>query len=299
MANPFKKKPKGPQAPASPNEAPPFEGAPPFNAPVAPFEAEAQSPSAGAGKSAPMDMPGYMGASPASPLDDLSGGQQSRRAEADRAYQEQVKSEVGHEDPFAASQQPAGQDGLDDSVSESAPFPEPSFDYGQNQQGAPASEPAQPADYHYEQQYPQEALAPEPVPLAPEPAQPPAEPMPPMPEALQENTHDIANNIVSGVRAEFETRMDTLKAEVDELKTLDAQIQKIVDSLGKIEKKYEKLESKSSEVNEELVEDIKDVKATVNNLNTLLSQALPAIITEIRGSKPTAKQAVPKEKVEF
>jgi hypothetical protein len=136
------------------------------------------------------------------------------------------------------------------------------FPFQEAQAGYPAE--AAPAAEAYEEQY-----APAPAQGAPN----------------YEHMQGVAQGAAEGVRNELDAKIEALKDEVEELKKLDDQITEVVDALREMEHKYAELAEKAASLSPE---ELGDLKTKVDNIHTLLSQGLPALITEIRSLKPRA-----------
>ncbi|MAF89152.1 MAG: hypothetical protein QF775_02280 [archaeon] len=89
-------------------------------------------------------------------------------------------------------------------------------------------------------------------------------------------------NDADAVRREFETKLSLLKDEIQALKKLDEEIKGVVDSMDRIEQKYEKVEIRAEDNNTKLTETLDDVKSTVSAIDKIMSSALPALIKEVR-----------------
>ncbi|MDP7260383.1 MAG: hypothetical protein QGI80_00250 [archaeon] len=93
---------------------------------------------------------------------------------------------------------------------------------------------------------------------------------------------NMVMNETDTIRREFETKLSLLKDEIKALKKLDEEIKVVVDSMDRIEQKYEKVEIRAEDNNTKLTETLDDVKSTVSAIDKIMSSALPALIKEVR-----------------
>lgn len=118
----------------------------------------------------------------------------------------------------------------------------------------------------------------------------------PAEEYPREDMQKIAKAVSDGVKQELEGKINSLQEEVLKLRKLDDQIQIIVETLEKIESKYEELEKKASLAGTEAESDIKEIKSTVNAINEIMSAGLPALIREVRERSPQQPRETEKAK---
>jgi hypothetical protein len=120
-----------------------------------------------------------------------------------------------------------------------------------------------------------------PAPYA-EPPPPFVQPAPVEPQAPPtEDMQNIAQSVGEGVKQELNAKIDVLREEVNELKSLEKDISELVSSMKEVERKYEELETKAPE----RMAEISEIKGTVNSMNQVLNKALPALIKEISSLK--------------
>jgi len=99
------------------------------------------------------------------------------------------------------------------------------------------------------------------------------------------DVHNIATVAVEGLRQELQLKMDSLNNEISNLKKLENSMMQMTETLSQVEKKYEKLSTKSTQLPEKTETEIQDIKSSVDSMSMMLSKALPALIKEIRSMK--------------
>src|SRR3989344_5881486 len=97
-----------------------------------------------------------------------------------------------------------------------------------------------------------------------------------------EDIERVAHEVADEGRKEFDEKIKSLTDEVEELRRLDQEIEKMSGTFEKLSEKYQELEDKMEELPTQTQEDLKEIKATVNSINQIMSSALPALIKEVR-----------------
>lgn len=209
-----------------------------------------------------------------------------------KAPEEAPQPETGYgEEPSIKEQVGYPTEGGYEELSGEAPS-EPPIEAAQYEYEAPPESPIGAAPYEYE------APAEEPFEGAEAPPEGFPEFLPPAgaPEAAlpaetftQEDIEQIAREVADEVRKEFEEKLKDLSEELEELKKIDREVEKIQETFEKLGDKYSELEDKISELPTQTQEDLKEIKAVVNNINQIMSSALPALIKEVRDLKQPVK----------
>lgn len=116
---------------------------------------------------------------------------------------------------------------------------------------------------------------------------------PPMPEQqptmeaglAQEDVEAIVRNVTDEIRKEFEEKIKDLSEDLDELKKIENEIEKMHSVFERLSDKYKELAEKMATLPTQSQEDLKEIKATIGNINQIMSSALPALIKEVREIK--------------
>lgn len=127
-------------------------------------------------------------------------------------------------------------------------------------------------------------------PLAPPPSEypdflppPPGLPVAPPPGASSaEELKNALRSIVDEIRADFDEKISAVSAELEEIKKIEENIHQLSEDFNELKKKYEELEEKQGGVSDE---ELVAIKTSINEINSILKTALPALIKEIRDQK--------------
>ncbi|HIJ97824.1 TPA: hypothetical protein H1012_00100 [archaeon] len=126
--------------------------------------------------------------------------------------------------------------------------------------------------------------------LAPPPHQypdflppPPGLPIePPAGASSAEELKQALRDIVNEIRGDFDQKLETMNAELEQIKVIENSLEILTEDVEKLGKKYDALEQKLS-VSQ--TEDMAQMKNTINEINQIMKTALPALIREVRDIK--------------
>ena len=126
--------------------------------------------------------------------------------------------------------------------------------------------------------------------LAPPPHQypdflppPPGLPIePPAGASSAEELKQALRDIVNEIRGDFDQKLETMSAELEQIKVSENSLESLTEYVEKLGKKYEALEQKLSSSK---TDEIAQMQNTINEINQIMKTALPALIREVRDIK--------------
>ncbi len=178
-------------------------------------------------------------------------------------------------------------EGLKDEVGfppeEHEEFPAQEETFGSEEQGGEQYSADFPEEEGHEPTSTEEPLAPPPSEYPDFLPPPPGLPVAPPPGASSaEELKSALRSIVDEIRADFDEKISAVSAELESLKNLEQEIQQLSADFSELKRKYEDLEDKQSGAS---AEEIVAMKTSINEMNSILKTALPALIKEIRDQK--------------